>query len=355
MPPTTETWLSAAAALSPGDVWAVGLFQDANQSAQPFTEHWDGLRWKQVAAPAGPWTFGARLFGVASSARADVWAVGNGQNNGEEQTLIERWDGARWTIVPSPNASIRTNNLYAVTVVASDDVWAAGEYYDEKKSRALFAHWDGHEWTVVPGRDPGISLNTLRSVAAVSSHDVWAVGMQRDGDSAPRTLIERWNGTYWTDVKGVDRGESSELFSVVALAADDIWAAGNYEQGGSQYPLIERWDGKSWTLVAGPNIHDAVVNTVAARSSSDVWFGGTVVNSDHDGWLMQRWDGGRWTRTVPAFGVGGEVSAIVPVEGGAWAVGTYRTGDCGPDLALMQRWDGSKWSYVPSPRDGRAG
>ena len=42
------------------------------------------------------------------------------------QTLIERWNGTAWTIVPSPNVSERSNELFHIAVIRTSDAWAVG-------------------------------------------------------------------------------------------------------------------------------------------------------------------------------------------------------------------------------------
>jgi len=59
------------AAVSAGDVWAVG-----HQLLGPFTEHWNGKNWTIVTTPAGVSFFG----GMTASSAGTVLAVGQGTN-----------------------------------------------------------------------------------------------------------------------------------------------------------------------------------------------------------------------------------------------------------------------------------
>ena len=59
------------AAVSSGDVWAVG-----HQLLGPFTEHWDGSKWTILATPAGVRFFAA----MPASSGGTVLAVGQGTN-----------------------------------------------------------------------------------------------------------------------------------------------------------------------------------------------------------------------------------------------------------------------------------
>src|SRR5215831_9456492 len=97
--------LTAAAVIADDDVWAVG-FSFMQENTAPYhtlIEHWDGVQWTIIPAPTPP-VF-SQLLGVSAAATDDVWAVGaNVPESGfvPPQPLIEHWDGAQWTIVPSP-------------------------------------------------------------------------------------------------------------------------------------------------------------------------------------------------------------------------------------------------------------
>src|SRR5690242_7538537 len=51
------------------------------------------------------------FYAVAARAPGDVWAVGNYDNGGVRQTLTARYDGTAWTAVPSPNQGTTNNAL----------------------------------------------------------------------------------------------------------------------------------------------------------------------------------------------------------------------------------------------------
>jgi hypothetical protein len=65
-------------------------------------EHWNGKRWSQVASSAGGSVPNVTLSAVAASSPKSVWAVGNSvDGGGNRRTFIEHWDGVRWTQVHS--------------------------------------------------------------------------------------------------------------------------------------------------------------------------------------------------------------------------------------------------------------
>src|SRR5438552_19089445 len=85
---------------------------------------------------------------------------------------------ADWQLVNSPNSGNQPNSLNAVAAVAENDVWAVGasSSSDSSSSRTLIEHWNGSRWSVVRSPNPGATFNVLTAVAVVSANNVWAAG-----------------------------------------------------------------------------------------------------------------------------------------------------------------------------------
>lgn len=107
-----EVKLQAAAALSSSDVWVVGTYQGPPATSWPpsrgFTAHWDGEHWQTLPTAQRQTSDGLESVSAVSS--NDVWAVGQSltvstPDSGAygTHTLTEHWDGAQWTVVPSPD------------------------------------------------------------------------------------------------------------------------------------------------------------------------------------------------------------------------------------------------------------
>jgi hypothetical protein len=77
----------------------------------------------RVPQPAGQQ---ASLAGVDDLSPDNAWTVGTSG----ALTLIEHWNGHRWSIVPSPNSATGTpgdsDKLTAISGTGPDDLWAAG-------------------------------------------------------------------------------------------------------------------------------------------------------------------------------------------------------------------------------------
>jgi hypothetical protein len=209
--------LFAVAAESASSVWAVGgtgLFPDD----APLILHWTGLGWKRVPNNCeSAETLGyAGLQAVFSIAPNDLWAAG-------DSTLCH-YDGQGWTVVPSPQPRPQfleiAYPLLGLSGTAPNDVWAVGARIIDNGQfldwSTLIEHWDGSKWTAfyLPGE-------FMSGVAAVAPDDVWAVGT--DG---AQPLILHYDGETWTVVPAPSPGLASRLSSVLALGANDLWAAG---------------------------------------------------------------------------------------------------------------------------------
>lgn len=175
---------------------------------------------------------------MAAISVEDVWAVGSGGTGGSDTALVLHWNGRRWGIVASP--SIHTSSpydhsfLYAVSALGPSDVWAVGDSYGAGNdvvgpTRTLVEHFDGHRWTVVPSANfPGYGRSELTGVLAVSPNDVWAVGdRDRNCCAAVLTLIEHWHGRSWSIVPSPNPGGDEGLSGIAALSPADVYAVGS--------------------------------------------------------------------------------------------------------------------------------
>lgn len=151
--------LSGVAAVSHNDVWAVGDFEVSIGHLRVLIEHWNGHTWQAVPGvnPAG--SSSVFLNGVTVVSHNNVWAVGNAFNTtGSCQNLIEHWNGHAWSIVPSANLGGLTCFFFnSVSAVPHDEdaVWAVGNALGANSSTVtLIERWNGHTWRIVPSPTP---------------------------------------------------------------------------------------------------------------------------------------------------------------------------------------------------------
>jgi hypothetical protein len=305
--------------------------------------------WRTVPSP-NRGSLGNELRGVAAVSAADAWAVGDWNPTTDpaatpRRTLIERWNGSAWQIVPSPNApwpGAELSTFESVAAVSGTAVWAVGHADDfgSLRSTTLIARWNGAQWTVVPSPNPAgpDQPNRLYDVAVVSANDVWAVGEQ--GFSLQgypyRALILRWNGASWTNVPN---NCGASLYGITAVGPTTLWAVGER--------TTCRYDGRSWVRVAPARA--ATFLDVAGVSPTLVWAVGREVTcgpySCSAVSRIERWDGTRWTEVAhPRFATLNGVDAVTVND--AWAVGDSAS------AGGVLHWNGTAWTNVPVPRPG---
>lgn len=316
--------------------------------------HWDGTGWTQSPTPSADG--GSALAGVSAAASDDVWSVGYSYGFATKATLALHWDGTSWSQVATASPGVNSS-FSAVSALSSTDVWAVGT--DDMRNGdglSLVEHWDGTAWTQFPTPSPGADSNDLNSVTAISATDVWAVGTTSDTfDGKVHTFTLHWDGTSWALVSSPDpgrgRGGSSYLFGVTGNSSDDVWAAGMYVDTSVPKTLVEHWDGTRWTQVPSPSPpprHTGWLTSVSATSSTDVWaVGHFAVDGNTDHTLIEHWDGNVWKRVSSPNHEGKNFCYLdaVTAEGSsdAWAVGYYPNRTATRDNVYMVHWDGTSW------------
>jgi hypothetical protein len=320
--------LDGVAAAPASGVWAAG----SSTLGNPLAVRWDGRAWKRVPAPGGDHLTspeGGYLNDVAAASADDAWAVGAGMFN---RALIEHWDGAAWTRVPSPDPEGGTV-LNGVAALSATNAWAVGGTNDT--GQTVIEHWDGDAWTQAPSPTPAGTSSDLYGVAATSASNAWAVG-QTDMRTGSTTLIEHWDGTAWTQVPSPAPPAGGSLAGVAATSAANAWAVGS-----SSGALIEHWNGRAWTLMPSPALGRAgSLHGVAATSPGNAWaVGGTVCPGRGLVTVIEHWNGRTWTR-VPTPAAGILTGVATASAASAWAVGFWTASG----NAVIEHWDGTAWT-----------
>ena len=336
-----ENRLLGVTAVSPTNAWAVGSFFDsASDGTKTLIQHWDGAAWTIVPSPNAdaPSTLGA----VDALSANDAWAVGNfvadPSSEGGARTLIERWNGSVWEIVPSPNTGIEGGNgrLRGVFALSPNDVWAVGSYFPDIEFptlQPLLEHWDGTGWEIVPGpsKSPG-QWSELSAVSGTGPADLWAVGV-RDvsvGEEATeRALILHWDGQDWKRMPAplpAARLTPFLLHDVVAISPTNAWAVGAVATKRMHRTVVMHWDGEVWELVRGanPSAQFQDLSGVAARSARRVWAVGTYFDASASRMrtLVERWDGERFRKVSSGNRGDSVMHDVAAARHNRFAVGT---------------------------------
>ena len=294
-------------------------------------ERWDGASWSLVASPVPPGAAGSGFFGVACTAATDCWAVGAriGGTGAHTVPLIEHWDGASWAVavipaLPGTGAGL----LQGVACSTATDCWALG-VTDDSTGAALNSvaeHWDGTTWSLVPVAPSGQTYDQLTGVTCPSATDCWAVGTAGPNQQDPNFL--------------------------------PIFPAAAGDQG-----FVEHWDGSSWSVV--PSVVEEApaggyLSGITCVSASDCWVTGSTTDASGvaSGVLVEHWDGASWVPVAAPTPPGTDAGILASVSctdaTHCWAAGSSGTfgGGGGSGFrpkGFLAAWDGAAWSARPSP------
>ena len=224
-------------------------------------------------------------------------------------------------------------------------------------------------WGVVNGgaQDPQATQLLLNTTCA-NAWDCWAVGaiIPEVQNAKPLALAERWDGSSWSDVSGVQPAgrQASVLYDVSCVTSTDCWGVGGQQtlmQGNDPTVLMEHWNGVDWSVATAPSI-GGLLFSVSCPAANECWaVGGTLdpASGDVVGSLAFRWDGSSWTMAaIPASGQSDDQLSSVSCTNATdcWAVGTASANpfdsDVLPNLLYKSQgarpwllhWDGSTWS-----------
>jgi hypothetical protein len=342
-------------------------------AASPVLTPTGGGTWSVVASPnaSDP---ANQLNAVTCVSDSDCWAVGQSNDSTAQSggTLIEHWNGATWSTVPSPGTAtgLDIDGLDSITCVSASDCWAVGSQpfphnYEPFEDEALIEQWDGSSWSIVPAPpatyEDGTLAAGLTGITCVSSTDCWAVG---DTNFAPDflsgTIIEHWDGSAWS-VGHIDIGDAN-LASVTCTDGSDCWAVGHVldSASGMDSTFTEHWDGSTWSVVPSPNFGSSQVNgltSVSCVPTSGCWAVGYYYSGVNIRKypiyqnLGEHWDGSTWSVAAIPDSKPNQRNSLESVTCTAttecWAVGSFsKVGGLGQTSVLQ--WDGSVWSAIPS-------
>jgi hypothetical protein len=300
---TQNGYFGGIAASSARDVWAVGGTNWFSPS-QTLADHWNGTSWTRVGTPNPPG--GGYLKGVTATSSVNAWAVGQAGpgpgDTGPTAGLIEHWNGKRWAEQSFP-ASPHGGGFGGVAATSAVNAWAVGFTGPTGAGtgqQTMIDHWNGKRWTRVPSPNlPGASASLLYSVTAISSSSAWAVGAASVGDRS-KTLILHWDGTRWTIAASSTPDGDAELTGVLATWTNNIWAVGmrfpsDCGRGPKCQTVIEHWNSKRWKVLPSPNPPSDYLNMLFAASATsrgDIWAVGTT---DYSSTLIVHWNGNAWS------------------------------------------------------------
>jgi hypothetical protein len=158
------------------------------------SEIWDGHSWSTQPAVAPPGVVGTHLASVSCASPTACTAVGDYDPVPEPHpglALIERWDGHAWTLQAAPSLPGSAENpLSGISCIATTECTAVGFVVDDRSLiwHTLVEHWNGASWTVEPSPNiAGALFNLLGGVSCTAHNSCMAVGASTIDVTVPLT------------------------------------------------------------------------------------------------------------------------------------------------------------------------
>jgi hypothetical protein len=329
--------LIAVSCPSQQDCTAVGLYTRTARVIAPLAETWNGHRW-QVRPAAAPIDspYGA-LQGVSCISPAACTAVGFYSIRGETASvpLAESWNGSSWSIqrVPIPNRA-RQAWLYGVSCSSASACTAVGSYENHAGLPAgLIERWNGASWSLqATGRSAGFSF--LLGVACPAAHACLAVGGDNTGAGGSRPFAEAWNGTSWhTEPMPLPAHiPGGELHGISCSSPSACTAVGTHS-GARSGPMAERWNGTRWRYQATPNppnatssLSDVTLFGVSCSSATSCAAEGNYNPGGQATGFAETWDGSQWrlqSISLPPGSLASTLYGMSCTQAACTGVGSY--------------------------------
>jgi hypothetical protein len=259
-------FLSGIACVSASDCIAVGQYESFTLGYLSLAEHWNGTVWAIMPMPRvtvlGSAAGASRaavagtnpaLSGVSCVGASNCLAVGSTGF----VSLVERWNGTKWTVVARPPGRGLTRVLCTGVSDCIAVGWTTASLVPPFSPVSGVYHWNGSAWTMMATPSPaGQIIAGFSDIACVSRSNCTVVGNSGSGSDV-NPLAEHWNGAAWTLMSTPSPPSlSGSSFSGVACSSPSNCSAVGITEGGNYVwlPMVEHWNGTTWTIVSTPTI-----------------------------------------------------------------------------------------------------
>ena len=249
-----------------------------------------------------------------------------------------------------------SNELIGVSCPGTADCVAVGSVTSPfGQELTLVESWNGSYWSVVPSPSPAGRFSALWDVSCPDSTSCMAVGFTGDGAGGILTLVESWNGTTWSVVPSPSPMSVSELVGVSCTSLTNCVAVGTTGDGTAALTLIESWNGTTWSVVPSPSptsVGSSLRGVSCTTSTDCVAVGSYSFDSAHpQQTLVEAWNGTAWS-VVPSpspMSFSGLNGISCSTSTNCTAVGSQVDAGGNASDTLNESWNGSTWTVVPSP------
>ncbi|MDT4916184.1 MAG: hypothetical protein QOH89_884 [Pseudonocardiales bacterium] len=278
--------------------------------------------------------YGRTTVAVAALLLSGCWAVlGPGAGSA---SAVATWTSSfpgPYEVAESYLNGVSCTSSTACTAVGALSPYSGGGHFETP----LVQRWNGTGWT--QQTTPALSYSgELDSVSCKGSTFCMAVGFDADTDFVPvRAVAEVWNGATWT---GVSPDSSARLSSVSCTSSTACTAVGNFDAGGV---AAFRWNGTTWATQSVVTSSSYFLQGVSCVGSS------LCVAVGRPG-LIERWNGTSWhVVSQPKGGSAYLTGVSCTATTSCVAVGSKPGSTSSARLTLVEHWNGTAWTAKASP------
>jgi hypothetical protein len=257
--------LSDVSALPGGLVWAVGDSDAFSTNGGVIIDH---------RSPSG-WTVGtgadlsvgsgfAQYRAVDALSDSNVWVSATTWDN---RHFFQHWNGSTWRSFSATGETSDPNTvseINAIRAVSASNIWAVGEAFTPGVGAStLIEHWNGTRWSVAP--TPASSgFQTLSNLYIASAADITAVGSDH---FAFTPIVLHYDGVSWQAKAPPAAPTGMEGSSLAGTGSTDLWMLG---AAGSGFGYEAHYDGTAWTQIAPPAIAGQTIDTGGFEGATQV-------------------------------------------------------------------------------------
>jgi len=341
-----------------GNLYVCGSFTNAGGVTVQNVACWNGSTWTSLTQGITASTQPLILFGLGAGPDGRLYVGGYFDSAGTLGAYdLAAGDGTNWQLV-RPGAGnglyIPSTSMVRAIAVNGNDLYASGTFLASGTIKATrVARWDGTNWWALGSGMKGTndSVTTTVSALAISSGYVYAAGNFTNAGGVTVSNIARWNGSSWSAVgSGLDNQAQA-----MAVSGSDVYVGGSFiKAGGVTANYIAKWNGSAWSAL-GSGLNGSV--SAISVGSDGIYVGGNFTTAGGaTANQVARWDvaASAWHSlgNGTTNGVGGSVTAILPVSPTeVYVGGTFTT--AGVVAAnRIARFDGTSWSPLGSGMSG---
>jgi hypothetical protein len=306
-----------------------------------------------LVAPTASSSLAGSFYGTSCTGPSFCVAVGLGGPTGSS-TLAEVWNGSTWAVVPTPNTGANFNGLEGVSCVSSSFCLAVGASQSgPNASTTLVERWNGSTWTIVPSAPPTTSADFLTSVSCTATSFCMAAGYGNNATTYV-PLAETWNGSAMTNAPPahLPGGIGSFFYSVDCVSPTWCIAGGAGYTGTSMtdQSFAELWNGTAWSIQSTPDPSPSDYTYIESLQCLGTQWCVAVGQSQLSGTYQTFtlwWNGSTWTMgSSPTFSGGSELFGVSCNS----TTSCVAVGDVGTATnTLILEWNGTVWTQVASP------